>query len=95
MRQSKVSDELTDDPANLFNNNDSTPGYGLINLYGEYIPANLGNVSIQAGKENLLDIDYTDYLKGFNRVAGNGVDIDEHLPGLGLNAFVTIGFSFQ
>ncbi len=54
-RQTKISDELTDDPANPNNNNDSTPGYGLINLYGQYTPASMSNLSIQAGVENLLD----------------------------------------
>ena len=94
-RQTKISDELTDDPANPNNNNDSTPGYGLINLYGQYSPASMSNVSISAGVENLLDKDYTDHLNGFNRVAGNGVDIGERLPGPGINAFITLGISFQ
>ena len=93
-RQTKISDELTDDPANPNNNNDSTPGYGLINLYGQYTPASMSNLSIQAGVENLLDKEYTDHLNGFNRVAGNGVDVGERLPGPGINAFVTLGISF-
>ena len=94
-RQSKISDELTDDPTNPNNNNDSTPGYGLINFYGQYSPASMSNVSIKAGVENLLDKEYTDHLNGFNRVAGNGVDVGERLPGPGINAFITIGVSFQ
>ena len=93
-RQTKISDELTDDPNNPNNNNDSTPGYGLINLYGQYTPASMSNMSFQAGVENLLDKNYTDHLNGFNRVAGNGVDIGERLPGPGINAFVTVGVSF-
>ncbi len=93
-RQTKISDELTDDPANPNNNNDSTPGYGLINLYGQYTPASASNLSIQAGVENLLDKEYTDHLNGFNRVADNGVDVGERLPGPGINAFVTVGISF-
>jgi iron complex outermembrane receptor protein len=93
-RQTKLSDELTNDPANPNNNNDSTPGYGLINLYGQYTPASLSNLSIQAGVENLLDKEYTDHLNGFNRVSGNGVDVGERLPGPGINAFVTVGILF-
>ena len=93
-RQSKISDELTDDPGNPNNNNDSTPGYGLINLYGQYTPASMSNLSIQAGVENLLDKEYADHLNGFNRVAGNGEDLGERLPGPGINAFVTVGVSF-
>ena len=93
-RQTKVSDELTDDPGNPNNNNDSTPGYGLINLYGQYTPPSYSNVSIQVGIENLLDKDYTDHLNGFNRVEGNGVDRGDRLPGPGINAFVTLGVTF-
>ena len=93
-KQTKISDELTDDPGNPNNNNDSTPGYGLINLYGQYTPSRYSNVSIQAGVENLLDKEYTDHLNGFNRVAGNGVDIGDRLPGPGINAFVTLGVTF-
>ena len=94
-RQSKVSDELTDDPGNSLNNNDSTPGYGLVNLYGEYTPQTFSNLSIQAGIENLFDKNYTDHLNGFNRVASNGVDLGERLPGPGLNAFLTLKLSFD
>ena len=93
-RQTKISDELTDDPTNPNNNNDSTPGYGLINFYGQYTPSSMSNLSIQAGVENLLDKEYTDHLNGFNRVAGNGVDLGERLPGPGINAFVTLGVTF-
>jgi iron complex outermembrane receptor protein len=93
-RQTKISDELTDDTSNPNNNNDSTPGYGLINFYGQYTPTSMSNVSIQAGVENLLDKEYTDHLNGFNRVEGNGVDVGERLPGPGINAFVTVEISF-
>lgn len=93
-RQNKISDELTDDPANPNNNNDSTPGYGLINLYGQYTPASNPNISIQAGVENLLDKEYTDHLNGFNRASENSVNIGERLPGPGLNAFITARVSF-
>ncbi len=93
-KQTKISDELTNDPANPNNNNDSTPGYGLINLYAQYTPSGMSNLSIQTGVENLLDKNYTDHLNGFNRVEGNGVDVGERLPGPGINAFVTLGISF-
>ena len=93
-KQTKISDELTNDPTNSNNNNDATPGYGLINLYGQYTPSRYSNFSIQAGIENLLDKEYTDHLNGFNRVAGNGVDIGDRLPGPGINAFVTLGVTF-
>jgi len=92
LRQAKIADELTDDPANPNNNNDSTPGYGLINLYTQYTPASMSNLSIQVGVENLLDNEYTDHLNGFNRVEGNGVDLGERLSGAGLNAFVTVEY---
>lgn len=93
-KQTKISDELTDNLANPNNNNASTPGYGLINLYGQYAPTSLLDLTLQAGVENLLDKDYTDHLNGFNRVPGNSVDIGERLPGQGINAFVTVGVSF-
>ena len=93
-RQTKLSDELTDDPNNPNNNNDATPGYGLINIYADYAPVSISNLKLQAGVENLLDKQYTDHLNGFNRVAGNGVDLGERLPGPGINAFVTVGITF-
>jgi len=55
----------------------------------------MSNLTIKAGVENLLDKEYTDHLNGFNRVAGNGVDVGERLPGPGINAFITLGISFQ
>ena len=94
-RQTKISDTITDDPNNPNNNNDSTSGYGLINVFGEYTPSNMPNASLQFGIENLLDKEYTDHLNGFNRVAGNGVEVGKRLPGPGINAFISFEVSFQ
>ena len=94
-RQTKISDTITDDPANPNNTNDSTPGYGLVNVYGEYNPVSMPNASLQLGVENLLDKEHTDHLNGFNRVAGNGVAVGERLPGPGINAFVSLNILFQ
>ena len=77
------------------NNNDSTPGYGLINVFGEYNPVSMPDASLQFGVENLLDKEYTDHLNGFNRVAGNGGKVGERLPGPGINAFVSLSVVFQ
>ena len=52
------------------------------------------NINLQAGIENLLDKEYTDHLNGFNRVAGNGVDLGERLPGPGINVFATLRITF-
>lgn len=93
-RQTKISDELTDDPTNPLNNNDSTPGYGLLNIYGDYSPTRLQGITLRAGVENLLDKDYRDHLNGFNRVPGNGEDLGERLSGPGINAFLTLNVSY-
>ena len=67
---------------------------GTVGEHANSGPSSLSNVSVRAGVENLLDKEYTDHLNGFNRVAGNGVDVGERLPGPGINAFITLGVSF-
>lgn len=93
-RQTKISDELTDDPTNPLNNNDSTPGYGLVNIYGDYTPTSLKGITLRAGVENLFDKQYTDHLNGFNRVVDNGEDLGERLSGPGINAFLTLNVTY-
>ena len=86
-RQSKISATITDNSA--FGSSASTPGYGLVNLYGEYRLASQG-VTLNAGIANLFDKDYVDHLTGFNRVAGGDVAVGDRLPGAGRNLYIGV-----
>jgi len=91
--QHDISDTITFDPANPNNNNESTPGYALLNLYGHYRFAGSG-VRLQAGLENALDEDYIDHLSGFNRNSAGDVPVGRRLPGIGRNLYATLAYSW-
>lgn len=68
--------------------NASTPGYGLLNLYGQWEAGD--RVQVRVGIENVLDRHYTNHLAGFNRVADSDVPFGARLPGPGMNAFAQL-----
>ena len=74
-----------------FNDEESTAGYGLINLRGNYQFTPQLRVSL--GVENLFDKYYRDHLAGYNRNADSPVPIGDRLPGSGRNIYVGINFS--
>ncbi|MCG8325693.1 MAG: TonB-dependent receptor, partial [Thiotrichales bacterium] len=89
--QHDVSDSITFDPGNAANNNESTPGYALLNLYADYqLPVD--GLQLRGGIENALDEEYTDHLSGFNRNAASDVPIGQRLPGSGRNLYASMTY---
>ena len=74
------------------NNEQETPGYGLINLKGHW-QAN-ANVRIGAGIDNVFDKRYFDHLGGYNRVVNPDIAVDDRLPGYGRNVFARIDYQW-
>ncbi|MGD2131508.1 MAG: TonB-dependent receptor [Maricaulaceae bacterium] len=70
------------------NSEAETPGYVILNLYGEWAVAD--GVELSAGVENLLDHTYRDHLAGYNRIAGSDVGLGERLPGAARGVFVRL-----
>ncbi len=91
--QHDVSDTITFDPANSNNNNKSTPGYALLNLYGMYQFTNNG-FRFQGGIENILDEDYTDHLSGFNRNSASDIAVGDRLHGAGRNIYANLSYTW-
>ena len=58
-----------------------TPGYALVNLFGEWRAAD--GVSLSLGVENLLDHSWRDHLGGYNRVMNSDIAVGQRLPGVG------------
>lgn len=91
-RQDKISRTNTFDPQNPNNSFRETPGYVLLNLYGQWRP--FKGLSLTAGVDNLLDKNYTDHLSGFNRVLGSDVPVGRRLPGPGINGYLQVAYSW-
>ncbi|EDZ66554.1 TonB-dependent receptor domain protein [Nitrosococcus oceani AFC27] len=92
-RQENISDTNTLDPGNANNTNEATPGYVLVNLYGQYRLLNQG-ITFTAGINNLLDKTYTNHLTGFNRVLNSDVSQGRRLPGPGRNFYAALRYEF-
>jgi len=75
--------------------NDETPspGYALLNLYGQYAVPAMG-ATLSAGVENVLDKNYRPHLNGINRVAAGDVAFGARLPGDGVNGFVQLAWTW-
>ena len=91
-KQSKVSAELTDDPASRANRFKGTSGHGLTHLYASYEPSSA--LRLDLGVENLFDKRYLDPLSGFNRNRAAG-EFGQRLPGRGRNAFVRLRYRVE
>ena len=72
------------------NDENETPGYGLLNLFVLWEPG--GGVGISAGVDNVLDAFYQDHLYGINRVRDSAVAVGERLPGYGRSFFGSISW---
>jgi len=79
------------DAVSATNGETSSPGYGVLNLYGQYDFVEQG-LTVTAGIENLLDKTYRPHLNGINRAANPDIALGEHLPGDGINGFVQLGW---
>ncbi len=83
--QDNISQTNTNDPGNPNNNNRSTEGYELTNVFLGWAMDN--GLSFSAGVENLFDEEYTDHLTGFNRVLNSVVPQGSRMIGQGRNLF--------
>lgn len=75
------------------NGESESPGYALLNLYGQYSFPNQ-RLTISAGIENVLDKTYQPHLNGINRVVNSDVAVGERIPGDGINGFVQAKLSW-
>lgn len=74
------------------NNEQETPGFVLLNLYGQWQPA--PGLSVMAGVENLTNKLYRQHLAGYNRNRDSDVALGERLPGAGRGGFLRVNFSY-
>lgn len=88
--QDKISRTIVvDEPRS---SNAPTPGYGLLNIYGQW--RIVDRLQLRVGAENLLDRQYTNHLAGFNRVSNSDVPIGVRVPGPGLNVFGQLRYNW-
>lgn len=81
------------DKVSSYNGEQTTAGYGLVNLNGYWAFNDSARVSL--GIDNLLNRNYQDHLSGYNRVMGNAdVARGSRLPGYGRNLFARLDFNF-
>ena len=69
-----------------FNEEEKTPGYGLVNLSGSYQIT--PQLTFSSGVENLFDHRYQDHLSGYNRNADSDIAVGERLAGAGRNIYL-------
>jgi iron complex outermembrane receptor protein len=85
-RQDKISRVIVlDEPRS---SNDPTPGYGVLNLYGQR--EGESGFLVRFGIENVLDKGYINHLAGFNRMINSTVPLGQRLPGSGINFFASV-----
>ena len=76
------------DKVSATNEEAATPGYVVLNLYGDWQVKD--GVTVSAGIENLLDHVYRDHLAGYNRNGFGDVAIGTRVPGAGRGAFIRL-----
>jgi len=89
-RQDKISRSIVHDEPR--SSNAETPGYALLNLYGQWLMGQ--HLQFRIGAENIADKQYTNHLAGFNRVSNSTVPMGVRVPGPGLNVFGQIRYSW-
>jgi len=67
------------DHVSTTNSEIETPGYTLVNLYGDWIISD--QVTVSAGISNLLNHTYRQHLAGYNRNTGGFLAAGDRLPG--------------
>ena len=80
------------DEVSAVNNEIATPGYVLLNAFGEWMVNDMATVS--AGVENILDHRYREHLAGYNRNAGLGIAVGDRRPGPGAGAWLRVNTRF-
>jgi len=89
-KQDDISDTTVTNESRT--NNESTPGYVLMNISGKWNPTH--DLTFNAGVSNLLDKNYTNHLSGFNRNSGGVIPVGNRLPGQGRNVFATVSYEW-
>ncbi|TNE75754.1 MAG: TonB-dependent receptor [Gammaproteobacteria bacterium] len=69
-----------------FNQEEKTPGYGIVNLSGSYRLTE--QLTLSGGVENLFDNRYQDHLAGYNRNADSDIAVGDRLAGPGRNIYL-------
>ena len=80
------------DDVSLTNGEQTTAGYGLVNLDVEYFVNS--DFTLRAGVDNVLDREYQNHLGGYNRVKGVETPVMTRLPSEGLSAWAEVTYSF-
>ena len=68
------------DKVSAYNDEQATPGYGLVNLAFAWSP--LASLRFEARVDNLLDKAYQDHVAGINRAGGSDISVGERLYGV-------------
>jgi iron complex outermembrane receptor protein len=76
------------DKVSSTNHEETTSGYGIVNLYSQWKARD--GLTVSAGLENVFDKQYQGHLNGYNRIADSDVAMGERLPGTGRNLYLRI-----
>jgi iron complex outermembrane recepter protein len=79
------------DDVSLYNGEQGTPGYGLVNAMFEWSPGN--RLRLEARVDNLLDRAYQDHVAGVNRAGGSDVPVGVRL--YGVEPTLAMGFAYS
>jgi len=80
------------DDVSATNTEQTTAGYGLVNIDLEYFVTN--DFTIRGGVDNLLDREYQNHLGGYNRVKEVETPVMTRLPSEGMSAWIEATYSF-
>lgn len=80
------------DDVSATNTEQTTAGYGLVNIDLEYFVSN--DFTIRGGVDNLLDREYQNHLGGYNRVKEVETPVMTRLPSEGMSAWIEATYSF-
>jgi iron complex outermembrane receptor protein len=75
-----------------YNNEQATPGYGLVNAMFEWNPGE--SLRLEARVDNLLDRAYQDHVAGINRASGSDIPVGVRLYGTGRTVALGIAYRF-
>lgn len=84
--------ESRQDKVSAFNDEQETPGWGILNLRGGFELNPIFNLAL--GVENIFDKAYRDHLGGYNRVQGSAVPVGTGLYSQGRNFYLKLNASW-
>lgn len=80
------------DDVSITNGEQSTSGYGIVNIDGQYYLHN--DLTLRLGVDNIFDKNYQNHLGGYNRVKGTDIPVMSRLPSEGMSAWAEVTYSF-